>query len=706
MAVVLHRDQPFTNGVLHLASPWRGALALRWARPEERPTAVRFDGAALPEPEGPEGDLRLPALAGTLTWREGGELRRVRLDVAPDDRPDAPERSLLRAWADLVAELAPAGARGDRLDAAGALPTLAIEALLAAFKRTPLDELLERRGLGVLARVAARPRSWLRQEDEVVDIGRVRRPARDAVRHLDRHAHDVWYDGRKPYPGRLLGAFVEEELDIYENRVVVSLVTALRDRAARRLARLRHARARVDELLRSLERMTRLGQHRRRRALLARSGEGLDLGGVLQQAHALEVALGRQVRSLTAAASTPLVLALRHQSSVTSPLRETNILLFDPDYQVLVEVWRALEEERRAEERPDPRLDDPDAVYADFLIVALAHSLAELGFQALDGATPLDLHAGGGRGRLDATWRGAGWSVRLRRLAPEGPVELDIDPQVPEAAKPPPKAPRPASREERRRRTHRGGSAAPGSVLDVAPPPGPPPLPSARLRLQPTFTPQQGARPAPDEARISVWVHPVDLLAQGAEVRVGVARDRLDLGASPRARHRHAVDPMKEAVLAFAATPWQHESLDRLGRLLRRFTTWPELAQGHLPERCPACHGPSRPDGDRGDRACADPECGARWGLRTCASCGAPIPKLLPARPPSEALEDLWLEHGSPGARWRLAADLGGRDLLADLCLHHEGMGGDMLVCPGCGDCGRDPCEADDGCGREFSQSS
>src|SRR5690606_34456851 len=103
---------------------------------------------------------------------------------------------------------------------------------------TPLDELLDR-DLGALADACARPRSWLREENVVQPVARVRRPARDAIAHLSRHPEHVGSDGLRVFPERVLASVQEEELDLYENRVLVSLVRRLLDRARRQRSRVR-----------------------------------------------------------------------------------------------------------------------------------------------------------------------------------------------------------------------------------------------------------------------------------------------------------------------------------------------------------------------------------------------------------------------------------------------------------------------------------
>jgi len=135
-------------------------------------------------------------------------------------------------------------------------------------------------------------------------------------------------------------------------------------------------------------------------------------------------------------------------------------------------------------------------------------------------------------------------------------------------------------------------------------------------------------------------------------------------------------------------------SLDRVARFLLVRTRAVDFQAHRVPDRCPVCGGPGK---GSPDHTCADPECGTRWGVRTCA-CGAVIPKVLPGLPNQTLLEDALLDTSKPAARSQLLETLGGRDLLADLCLSDEVMadGAWWVICPGCGTCGKEK-----SCGRD-----
>jgi hypothetical protein len=507
-----------------------------------------------------------------------------------------------------------------------------------------LDALIDQ-SLGALAEACTRPRSWLREERIVQPVSRVRRPARDAVHHLSRHPEHAGHDGVRTYPERILASVQEEELDIYENRVLVGVVLRLVDRAARRRQQVALAVTEAERLREERDRSARYLQwkkHGRMKKALQRDGQDID--SLVDAAEAYLARLDTQVRTLDACLYTPLGGALRFAPMPATPLRETNILTWDARYRLLPVLWRALD----AEAGPEPLdllLDDPERAWMDFCLLALLRALGELGFEgkgAIRGARSLGMS----RERWRATVRADETAIVL---------ELHREPVAVAA---------------------QTGLRIPGQVHADASSRSRPKV--TMLRFVPTFcTPGQRA-----VAEGDVWLHPnavADLHGGDGE---GVRGRASVHGASGR---------------SIAVAPWSFASVDRIGRLIQLHTLGAELGAGDVRETCPSCTGPSRKDGN--GRSCNNPDCGAAWGYRVCnnPACGAKVPKLLPKMPSDEALEELVFDHDEPHKRALLIEQLGGRDLLAEWC--GEAIGTWWMVCPRCGTCGRPGCGAA-GCGR------
>lgn len=644
----------------NLSTPWRADLHLVYEG--SPPDSLRFGGVDVPVGPSP---IRLPALSAELVARRGGELLRQRVEIEADRRPPPEDGDLLAAWARLAADLCPAGTP---VSTASQLPILAVEALLARFEPSPVDLLLQRRGRAAIGAIADNPRSYLRTEDALVPVDRVQRVSRDAERELSRSGQAMMV-GRRVVPSQLLATFVEEDLAIYENRVHISLVRRLQHRARRRLRDLNDAETRIGELQKGLDRLHRLHQFRRHGAL-KKSSEMRSQPGWLedltQKIDNLRASLDGQLRTFDTVLRTPLGLALRSSAALVGQLRETNILTFDPNYSLLPQIWRLLDQE----DRPsiDLRKDDPEATYTDLCWTALLHAQDELGFVPRDPQSPLSLSVSGNPDTTGNVWQGPAqveqgcWLATLSRGQDRMGNWIDIDIHW----WPDPPARQSTDIQVRLMEERRGKKAA-----------RPKPSPTHALRLRPTWSPTAKAQPASIETvegrdRQVVWIHPCDRLPEDGPQ----ALSRFNLHTHPR----EGASPMS---LALHPADWA--SADRMGRLLRRHTLWNDLVEGRLPSTCPCCGSAAR--AEKKDYRCMNEDCGTRWGTRTCTACKGTIPKVLPPTPRPDVIEELIFDHYKEGQKRQLFAEIGGRDMLADWPLSEglDGDCGDMLSCPQCG---------------------
>lgn len=633
--------------------PWQHPLELGWGRSEDRPRRLRVGGTPISDEALLSSPLRIPWLPTPIEWEDASGRRSFSVRLADGARPDSARVEILRGFARTLA------ARKEMtLEHVEGLSLFSVTTLWKWLEPTPLDQMIDE-SLGSIAEACARPRSWLREERIVQPVARVRRPARDAVRHLSRHPEHAGNDGLRTYPERILASIQEEELDIYENRVLIGIVRRLDERALRIRERVSVALTEIEGLRVERDRAHRFAQFRRYgrlRKLLTNKGE--DVEQVIERAQRFLQRLQAQLRSLEACLTTPLGLALRFSPLPTSPLRETNILTWDTNYRMLPVLWQALEEEARERQPLDLTLDDDDAVWLDFCHLALLRALVELGFS---GKGPVTTHLLGGAGAAEGLRRstpGGDWCASVQTKG--GVLVLDLHREAPTRALAAP--------------VHR----APGQrVADTRPAA---PVMVSSVRFAPTFC-GQAARPGAVGPR-DVWLHPHPL----AELPGG----GWTAGQAVASVHG-------ERGRAVAVAPWSFGSIDRLGRLVQLNTLGAELKAGEVRESCPAgCSEPSRAGKQGTDRTCGNLDCEISWGFRMC-NCGARVPKVIPKAPSSDVLEELIFDHDEPVQRLLLAEQLGGRDLLANWCMADDGIGTAWMVCPSCGKCGRPGCE---GCGR------
>jgi hypothetical protein len=206
-------------------------------------------------------------------------------------------------------------------------------------RQQPLDLEIGRH-LQHLQHVCHRPRLHLRIEEERVPVARARRIPVRSVADLVSHPGDWEHRTlRSIQPSRVLAQQVEDEWNLYENRVAARLVDHLLAYVAKRLEELRKikeilevGRDHSDKLretsFRRAERITVLWSS----TLESKTEEELRLT-IKRLEHAQ--------RDLQALLDAPLYQQIPRQRTIGLSLKPTNILVNDPHYRKVAALWRA-----------------------------------------------------------------------------------------------------------------------------------------------------------------------------------------------------------------------------------------------------------------------------------------------------------------------------------------------------------------------------
>jgi hypothetical protein len=362
--------------VLELQSADRTALRLhrngRLLSPRE---TERF--ALLPDPE---GLCRLEVFDVQERL-----LARWQLEVPARTLPDA---SLLPSLAIFAREAQARPPRPDStLETLLSLPFFAPETVSAS-----LDDLHARAfeaqlaaAMKALHKVCAHPRRNLVIEQRVVPVDRARRIPPAAFAHLASRP-ELWQSRTAVSltPSRVLTELPEETLELYENRMVATLIRRLQRYLAHRLSEVEHACYQIDAVHASLFNGYRYNRFRNERFnRLWNAGERFHE----RRGEALE--LRKDVVDLAADVSScldsVLFQALARTPDIASPVKPTNILTMAPDYRKLLELWEALDALlRRPAERVVSNVTSTDPVqdYAAYLHAAVLLALRWTGFEA------------------------------------------------------------------------------------------------------------------------------------------------------------------------------------------------------------------------------------------------------------------------------------------------------------------------------------
>lgn len=248
----------------------------------------------------------------------------------------------------------------------------------------PLDVEIARH-LPHLQHVCHRPRLHLRVEEERLPVSRARRVPVRAVADLVSHPGDWEHRSlRSIHPARVLSRQVEDEWDLYENRVAVRLVDHLLEYLARRLEELRRIKEILDGSRDYSEEMRATSYRRARRiaALWAETLESKPEGELGRTMKRLELAQ----RSLQHLLDAPLYRAIPRRRSVPTALKQTNILVNDAQYRKVAALWRAwVRHGRRRQEtmqqRALRRLRQAQA-WDQYVLHLVARTFADLGWVA------------------------------------------------------------------------------------------------------------------------------------------------------------------------------------------------------------------------------------------------------------------------------------------------------------------------------------
>lgn len=198
------------------------------------------------------------------------------------------------------------------------------------------------KALPFLLNVCDRPRLHLRKEEAVRPVDVVRRVGPAALRHLASHS-EHWetrtVDGIRP--ARLYAEVIEDDLELYENRFVKSLIDRLIRHVSDKRLEVEQIRDQLENAIEWDEYAEEFRDYRRQLMLLALL-PNMDIEKIKKEQYVLERLLKRLTsiqHILAQCIGSHFYQALQNCEPVSSPIRATNILTMDPDYRPLFELW-------------------------------------------------------------------------------------------------------------------------------------------------------------------------------------------------------------------------------------------------------------------------------------------------------------------------------------------------------------------------------
>ena len=195
-------------------------------------------------------------------------------------------------------------------------------------------------------RICEKPKSHLRAINEVRPIETVKRVGYESISYLAAHSED-WLaktaSGLKP--ARLFSRVEDDEYQIYENRVVITLVDLICSFLKRSCADLNYTINQIKGIISSQVQTNSFGFDAGFQKAVSELIPSDNAGdGCRSKQFDLAIRLlaqaTTQVKKYRTLNHSILQKYLRRTKRVTNPLNETNILLMDKDYSVVYKLWR------------------------------------------------------------------------------------------------------------------------------------------------------------------------------------------------------------------------------------------------------------------------------------------------------------------------------------------------------------------------------
>jgi len=201
-------------------------------------------------------------------------------------------------------------------------------------------------GFEAIGRIIANPRSFIKEQPELVEAGLAKKISALSVSHLASHSQFVRHVDEKKnvHPDKILTIFSETDNQIYENRFIMTLIRRclvfLQERHSFMMEHgetydsdllLLHTKTEIDGLTYTIDSRIKVSQPS------SDAGESKRNEELLRRMASLRQRIAYFNRS-------PFMEEMRGAKEVASPIHMTNMLLKQPDYHRAYELWAFLDE--------------------------------------------------------------------------------------------------------------------------------------------------------------------------------------------------------------------------------------------------------------------------------------------------------------------------------------------------------------------------
>lgn len=241
--------------------------------------------------------------------------------------------------------------------------------------------------------ICEKPKSHLKAANEVRPIEAVKRIGYESIPYLAAHSED-WLartaSGLKP--ARLFSRVEDDEYQIYENRVVKTLIDLILGFLRKTEKQLRDQRDQLRGIINSSVQTGSFGFdvsfQKAVSELMSSDDKGADYRSKsLERVETLQARAYFLLKRYRTLCQTRLYRLLKRAKPVSNPLNETNILVLDKYYRVIFKLWKTIHQvvaPKAAEEESWIPFADVCEAYQQFCATLCGYAAHSLGFQLLE----------------------------------------------------------------------------------------------------------------------------------------------------------------------------------------------------------------------------------------------------------------------------------------------------------------------------------
>ena len=301
-------------------------------------------------------------------------------DAGHFDTAVLPDAADLRALSQISAAIE----HSNTLDEYMAVPPLPAD-LDDRTKSQAIDQQIRKRHVHLI-HACRKPRQQLKTDLEKLPVGRAKRIPHRSLEYLASHSED-WK--RKTIngiePTHVIAEVIEDQLNIYENRVAAELVDRISAYLNQRVSELEKIKALLDDRSNFQSAFSQNATFRLADRISSLWGAIFKDTSLSRSTHDLRDQLASVRRSIVALKQSILYKSIPKKREIKQEIHHTNIFDNDPHYREVAELWRAWHESGESKEQDEEAIfsswQKANQDFSSFCRLLVCRSLHDIGWK-------------------------------------------------------------------------------------------------------------------------------------------------------------------------------------------------------------------------------------------------------------------------------------------------------------------------------------